>query len=258
MQITTSGVVLRTKSVGDDRLVTILTPDMGLLSAIARGANSPRGRLTSATEQFCYSRLVLFRYRDNVTVDSAETISSFFELRRDLEGLALASYFAQLACELAPHEEPAAEHLRLFLNSLYLIGKRQRPLFQIKAIFELRLLTLSGFMPDLTGCSVCGAYQPESAYFSVEEGVLFCEKCRPPQIVASEIPPGVLAAMRHILYSPFDKLFSFILSDEGMRVLAGFCERYLKCRMQRSYSSLDFYHAVASQNGQTTHTEGTP
>ena len=107
MQCVTHGIIIRAKSVGDDRLLTILTSDYGVVSAVARGANKPRSRLTSSTELFCYSKLVLFRYRDSTTVDSAEVEQSFFALRQDIVALSLASYIAELCCELAPPEEAA-------------------------------------------------------------------------------------------------------------------------------------------------------
>ncbi len=246
MQVSTTGIVIRSKTSGDDRLVTILTPDYGVLDAVARSAATPRGKLTGATELFCYSRMMLFRYRGSNTIDSAEVEEPFFDLRKDLEGLALASYFAQLSTELAPHEEAAEAEIRLLLNCLYLVMRRARPLMQIKAIFELRLLTLAGFMPDLTACSGCGAFHDGEMLFSIEDGKLYCKNCLTAQTVASEIPQGVLAAMRHITYSEFEKLFSFTLPPESMKILAGFCERYLLTQMQRTYQSLDFYHSVAS------------
>ncbi len=245
MQVTTKGIVIRSKTSGSDRLLTILTPDYGVLDAVARSAGTPRGKLTGATELFCYSRLVLFRYKGNTTVDSAETEESFFDLRKDLEGMALGSYFLLLAQELAPREQPAEAELRLLLNCLYMVMKRSKPLEQIKAIFELRLLTLGGFMPDLTGCRVCGAYEDKELLFSVEEGALFCADCVGRGKVASQIPTGVLAAMRHIIYSDFEKLFSFSLPPESLKILAGFSERYLLTQMQRSYTTLDFYRSVA-------------
>ena len=133
MQVSTKGIVIRSKTSGDDRLVTILTPDYGVLDAVARSAGTPRGKLTGATELFCYSRMVLFRYRGSNTIDSAEVEEPFFDLRKDLEGLALASYFAQLASELAPHEEAAEAELRLLLNCLYLSMRRAKPLAQTEA-----------------------------------------------------------------------------------------------------------------------------
>lgn len=249
MQVTTTGIVIRSKTSGDDRFVTILTPDYGVLDAVARSAGTPRGKLTGATELFCYSRMVLFRYRGSNTIDSAEAEESFFDLRKDLEGLALASYFAQVACELAPREEEARMELRLLLNCLYLTMRRAKPLAQIKSIFELRLLTLAGFMPDLTGCCRCGALQESGMLFSVEEGTLYCCDCNKPPDATVQISAGVLAAMRHIIYSDFEKLFSFMLSQESLKELENLCERYLLTQMRQNYGTLDFYHSVAAADG---------
>ena len=61
MQITTYGMVLREKTIEDDRLLTILTMEYGVIFAYARGAMRLRGKLVSSTEQLCYSRFVLFK-----------------------------------------------------------------------------------------------------------------------------------------------------------------------------------------------------
>ena len=71
MQITTTGIVLREREHDDDRILTILTADRGVITAYARGAKKLRGRLLSGTELLCCSRFVLFQYRDRYQVDSA-------------------------------------------------------------------------------------------------------------------------------------------------------------------------------------------
>lgn len=246
MQISATGIVIRERSVGDDRLVGVLTRERGVLDAFARGAKKPRGKLTSSTELFCYCSFNFFSHRDSVTVDSAEVHTSFFELRRDLTALSLASYIAELAYELAPREEEAPDYLRLVLNCLHLLktGGRTPPL--VKAVYEMRLLTMAGFMPDLAACSVCGAFEGGDMRFDITSGALFCPACaaRAPGGAAT-LSPGVLASLRHILYSPFEKLFSFTLSAGGTAALGAVCERYLKYHLARGFSSLEFYHSVA-------------
>ncbi len=246
MHVVLRGIVIRMKSSGDDRLLTLLTDELGVIGAVARGANKPRSRLASSTELFCYSRLSLFCYRDHITVDSADVENSFFPLRGDLAALALASYIAELCCELAPPEEPAGEYLRLLLNTLHLAVTRKRPLLQIKAAFELRLLSMAGFMPDLVGCQCCGGYDSERPmYFSASAGAITCQDCKKECFEAGGlISPGVLAAMRHILYSAFEKIFSFTLSEEGLAELAEVAERDLRYHLQRTWHSLDFFYSV--------------
>lgn len=250
MQIATKGIVIRERSVNDDRLVTLLTRDHGVINAFARGAKRLKGKLTSSTELFCYSRLVLFEGRDSYTVNAAECDASFFELRKDLDKIALASYIAELCCELAPKEEEAEEYLRLLLNTLHFLKTGQRDGAQLKAIFELRLLTMAGFMPDLVGCRGCGAHEGR-LLFLPSSGELACLSCRakdPPESIEEtiELPPPVLAAMRHILYSDLERLFSFHLTEGNLRLLAHVSERYLLCQMGRSYKALEFYHSLAA------------
>ena len=246
MHTVVRGIVIRMKSAGDDRLLTLLTDERGVIQAVARGANKPRSRLASSTELFCYSRLTLFSYRDHITVDAADVENSFFALRGDLAALALASYIAELACELAPPEEPAKEYLRLLLNTLHLAVTHKRPLLQSKAAFELRLLAMAGFMPDLIGCTCCGEYDGERPmYFSPGAGTITCQDCgKESPGSGGLVSPGVLAAMRHILYSPFEKIFSFSLSEDGISELSQVVEGYLRYHLQRSWRSLDFFYSV--------------
>lgn len=253
MRCSTRGIIIRVKSVGDDRLLTVLTEDFGVINAAARGANRPRSGLASSTELFCYCRLVLFRYRDSITVDSAEVECSFFELRQELESLSLASYIAELCVELAPPEEPAGEYLRLILNTLHMLVKKKRSVWLLKPLFELRLLTMAGFMPDLTGCACCGEFEPEKdMLFSVSSGELTCLECAKQQKEQADKLPerillhaAVLAAMRHIIYSRFEQLFSFSLPQEALLELNRVSESYLKFHLQRDYRSLEFFYSVA-------------
>lgn len=84
-------------------------------------------------------------------------------------------------------------------------------------MLELRLLAHAGFMPDLTACSVCGGYDGAPMWFHLQGGVLTCRRCaerQPPD--TAPVGGNVLAAMRHILYSPLDKAFSFSMTAEGL------------------------------------------
>ncbi len=246
MQISSDGIVVRERSVDDDRILQILTRDYGVITAYARGAKKPRGKLTSTTELFCYCRFQIFKNKDRYTIDSADLEESFFQLRQEIMKLSLASYIADLFSELAPKEEEAGEYLRLLLNCLHMLKTGRRTPGQIKAICELRLMTMAGYMPDLVGCRGCGAFEDEKMGFLVKTGELVCSACEASpedgQIVF--VPLGVLAAMRHILYCDFEKLFSFNVAGEGMNILGLIAEQYLLCQIQKRPKSLDFYESL--------------
>jgi len=246
MRITTDGIVVRQKNFGEkDRLITLLSRDHGMITAFANGARSPRSPLASSTELLTYSNFVLFEYKGRTTVDAASANQVFFGVRQDVELLALGTYLAQLCTEVLPEGEQDPQCLRLLLNSLYMLNEKKRTPDFIKPVFELRLLALSGFMPDLVACDVCGCYEHEKMYFLPAEGELRCGGCMTGhEVGALSLAPGVLAAMRYILYSDFEKLFSFALPPEGLRQLSAVSERFLLAQLEREFPALSFYHPV--------------
>lgn len=245
MRVTTDALIIReNNNIGEaDRFVTALTRDRGVIRASARGARQVKSRRGAATQLLTYSRLSLYQGREKYIIDEAEPLHVFFELRSDVTRLAAAQYFCEAAGLLAPREEPAEDWLRLMLNALHLLGGDKYPPAQIKAVAELRMLALAGFMPDLTGCTGCGKADKAPLYFSLTEGNLRCRSCG---VLpgARPLSPTVLAAMRHIVYSPLEKCFFFSLPEEDSRTLCDVCEHFLLAQLGRGFHTLDFYHAL--------------
>lgn len=178
MQVATTGLVLRQVKVGEaDRILTILTPDLGVVSASARGSLRMKSALFSATGLFCYSEFTLTSGRSHYFVDTAQVKKVFHGISASIEGMALASYMAEIAAELSPAPPEADAQLRLLLNCLYMISERHYPCAQLKAIYELRALTLAGYMPDVLACAGCGKYDGGEFYLDPVEGRLLCADC---------------------------------------------------------------------------------
>ena len=247
MQTVTNALVLRERKLDEqDRLLTLLSADRGIITAYAKGAGRMKGSMAGATELLCYSHFVLFQNRERCFADKAEANTLFFGIRGNLEKLTLATYFAQLCCELIPENEPAAEELRLMLNTLYCLERDKLPPLQLKAILELRLLTLTGYMPDLIACRACGGLPEDGVVlFDPSGGSICCPGCAPSGAVGLlPLPPGVFAAMRHIIYCDFEKLFQFKLGEENLPVLAHAVEQYLLCQVERILPALNFYKTI--------------
>ena len=247
MQTATDALVLRERKLDEqDRLLTLLSDEQGIITAYAKGAGRMKGSMAGATELLCYSHFVLFQNRERCFADRAEANTLFFGIRGNLEKLTLATYFAQLCCELIPENEPAAEELRLMLNTLYYLEQGKLPPLQLKAILELRLLTLTGYMPDLIACRECGGLPEDGAVlFDPMGGSVCCPACAPQGAVGLiPLPPGVFAAMRHIIYCDFEKLFGFKLGEENLPLLADAVERYLLCQVERILPALNFYKTI--------------
>lgn len=250
MRIDTEGLVIREKSVGEsDRLVTVLTRRQGILRAFARRANNIRNGKLSATQLFSYSRFTIFMGRDTYIIDDAQPIQLFFDLRKDIARLSLAQYFCELAGALAPQGEDAEEFLRLMLNALHFLGEGTRPGPVLKATVEMRMLSLAGYMPDLVCCADCGRYEADVMYFFPRGGRIRCGDCYAPDgsVACVALGRGALTALRHIVYSDFEKLFSFSLSPESAKELAEAGEQYVLGTLERSFNTLDFYREMSGR-----------
>lgn len=250
MQIETEGLVITEKSVGEsDRLVTVLTRQEGVLRAFAKQANKLKNSKLSATQLFSYSRFTVYKGREKYIIDDAQPIEVFFDLRRDMERLSLAQYFCELAGALAPQEAEAGDFLRLMLNAFHFLCKGSRANLMLKAVVEMRMLSLAGYMPNLVCCANCACYEADEMYFLPRSGVIYCGDCMQPTAEpAVKLSRGALTGLRHTIYADFEKLFSFSLSPRGLSELSHASEQYMLATLQRGFNTLDFYHQIAQED----------
>ena len=243
----TDGLILRDyDTVAEaDRFIAILTRDKGVIRATARGARRVTSRSGAATQPLCYAKLSLIPGRDKYIIEDAKPIEVFFPLRQDVERLALAQYFCELALSLCPSDTPAEDHLRLLLGGLHYLAVGEKDPLLVKAVVEGRLLCLEGYAPDLSGCAHCGR-EDVPLYFSPTAGTLFCGD----HVTAGDalaVSAGVLAALRHVLYGSFERCFAFALPAADTAALATLTERFLLAQQEKTYKTLEFYHTLRTE-----------
>lgn len=245
MYFKSEGIVLRETEYNEaDKLLTVLTRDYGRQTLKARGVRRSKSDIKSACQLLSYSEFTWQDYRGKATITEATSVEQFRELRDDIELLALGSYFAQAAELLSQEDAPDPSLLSLLLNALYALSKLKKPQIMVKAVYELRAACLAGFLPELSGCAVCGAPYPDR--LNVSYGVLQCAACRTEAFDGIRVPvsAGTLAAMRYIVSSDEKKLFSFSAGDETLRELSSVTETYLLTQLEHSFYTLDFYKSL--------------
>lgn len=263
MYITVKGLVLSETAVGDyDKFMTVLTAEKGKISVFGNGVKRLKSPNFVGTQLYSYSEFILSEKGEKYYVKEASLIESFFGMRNSFEGIALAGYIAEVASDIATEDSDETELLRLTLNSFYLIAEGKKPISQIKAVFELRAASNAGFAPDLVACHGCGKHNLNVYYFDAEGGYFLCEECFGKENAEFEsalrranemegiysgsrliliLSPDVYVAMRYVIYSKPEKIFSFALVDGALESFASVCEKYLICHMEKSYRTLEFF-----------------
>ena len=242
----TCGLVLRETVTRDaDKILTVLTPDRGRLSVIARGARRKGSRVAAACQLLAYSEMTLYEKGRWTMLDAADTIELFDGLRQDLTALSLAAYFAELT--EAVSDGSGGDVLPLLLNALYALSAPKKPPQLVKPAFQFRLMALAGYEPMADGCALCGAPQPENPMLDVVHGVVHCGKCREKGGLSLPLTASGLAALRYVLYGDPRRLYSFSLPPEGLRALNRAADAYVSAQLERSFRTLDYYKTILPQ-----------
>ena len=228
-----------------------------------------------------FSDMTLYGSRGRWVLTEARPIEIFEPLRADLEKMSLGSYFAELLESVSDEDSPNPELLRLGLNALYALsrgmfpqriikadeeipnpeilslglnalfalseGKRKNAL--VKSAFELRLMCLAGFEPDVSACHVCGRSDVSSPRLDLSGGVVRCRDCRGEGNEGRVVPrnAGALDAMRYIVGCEPRKLFSFALGDETLSRLSAATEAFALTQLDRGFGTLEFYRSIKEE-----------
>lgn len=262
---TTKGTVLREVAVGEkDKLLTVLTHDLGVITVSAKGIRSVKNPNISSAQLFCYSNFVLYKKGDFYWLRESDLIENFYGLRSDIEKYALAAYICSIAEDFACVDEDIPIVERLVLNTLYAISNELADRKLIKAAFEMRVASVFGFMPDLFECSSCMGELNSKTVFDVMNGGVICEKCRQrfaadvylirddspdsyeslEPVIRFDITPDVLSALKYVVTAKGERLFSFKLEKESLEIFSEVCEKYLLHHLGRGFSTLDFYKSM--------------
>lgn len=251
----TEAVVLRAEEFGEaHRLVTLLTPERGLVRAVAKGARRPTSRLGGVLQPFTHVRLLLWRGRSLDGVSQAEVRRAFRPLREDLQRMAAAIYACELAAEMLGQAQgegavqEGAAVFRLLLAVLGLLGAGYRSDLVLR-YFELHLLRLAGFGPLFDHCPACNTVMSGGrAYFSPAAGGCLCPACVGRAVDAAGggmwLDGAAVGAARGLLRCRPRALAALRIPGTVLSDLGNATGTYLRYVLERSPRSLSFWDTV--------------
>ena len=174
----TEAIILRQRKLGEaDRILTLHTPAYGKLDAKAKGVRKTTSRMSGHLQPLNRCMVQLARGRTMEVIAGCDTLESFQPLRDDLDRLSRALYVAELADRFLPERMENAATYRLLLETL---RRLQSDADQdvVLRYYEMQLLDLSGFRPELTRCLGCGQpLQPQQNFFAPGAGGTYCSSC---------------------------------------------------------------------------------
>ena len=244
-QFRSQAIILSRRDFGEsDRLLTLFTPAHGKLRAIAKGARKSSAKVSGHVELFARSDCLIHKGRNLDILTQAELIEPYLGLRENLERGAYASYVAELLDRFSADEEGASGDLFALLHqTLARIAEAEDPRLAAR-FFELQMLDLVGFRPELGECVVSRApLQPEPQFFSYEEGgvVSRAASTRAPARL-TEIDFDTLKLLRHLQRSAgaYERVSSLRISPAQHNRTEAIMQGYIAHLLERKLESVDF------------------
>ena len=251
----TDAIVLRKHDVRETSLSLVLyTRDFGKVRGLIKGARGPRGQMVSQAQIFTLNRVVFYdSKRSGIhTISQCDLIDFFEAVREDILKTSYACYFVELVDALTEDKDKTGcvEIYELLLNSLELL-KAGAGHKRISRILEIKLLMISGLMPQLNKCVLCGKSldfkdtAAGKARFSYKSGGLLCEGCFAEDSSSRSILQGTINFIEHIGRAPYEKLAMIKASKEVGMELEDILKKFLDYQLDRQIHSLEFLNKVS-------------
>lgn len=181
------------------KILRLFSPELGLRSVIAKGAQRPKSRFGGLLEPFTEGEAHLFlkEGRDLHTLSGFDLVRSRQALGRDLTAFAAASLLAELVIRSGT-EEPQPQLFAALLDALERLAGAPAALIVGEAIGAVwELVAHLGYHPELDLCVGCSRpFQPEEATrFDVDAGGASCMRCRPTGRVVDAVTRGEIRRM---------------------------------------------------------------
>ena len=242
----TDAIVLTRFDLGEaDRVLTLITPELGKLKAIAKGIRRPTSRLGGSLEPFAELHVNLARGRTFDVVTGVAVERAFLRLRDSLESTATAWYLAELA-DRSLEERHAAEPIYLLLRRAYeLLDAGMAPV-RVARWYEMRLADELGMRPEVDRCVECDRMlEAGEAYRWVPPlGGVLCQRCPGPPAAAAGLSLEALKLLKAYQRLDIEALATLRLPTDVERETEAAMRAFVAHALEREARSLGFLDEV--------------
>lgn len=233
-----TGMVLSAMPIGEyDKRITLLTRERGKITAFARGARRQSSQLLAATGPFCFGEFELFEGRSSYTVAKASIRSYFREITDDLDATYYGFYFLEFADYYCQENSDEREMLKLLYQSLRALQSPALDNRLVRAVFELKAVTIGGQAPHVTSCVKCQK-EEDLLWFSVRRGGALCGDCHADVPDMFRVDVSTVYTMQYVIVSSIEKLYTFTVSEHVLMELERILKEYLRMYVGHPFKSL--------------------
>jgi DNA repair protein RecO (recombination protein O) len=234
-----------------DRILKLFTYERGKITAIAKGIRKIRSRKAGHLEPFTHVNLFLAKGKSLDIITQAETVTPYMRIRGDLNRIAYAAYVVEVLDRFTYEESQNIGIFKLLTNTLERLDKVEN-LETVIHHFEIRLLSLLGFKPQLFECVNCGKkIQEQDQFISSLVGGVLCPDCGGNGKDVWSIQKDVLRYLRHLQRSRWQQVEHVLIPEGVEKGLSQLFDRYFTYLLERKLNTTEFLrdiHTIPSED----------
>ena len=249
----TEAIIIKKIKLGEaDRILTLYTPHLGKIQAVAKGVRRPRSKMAGHLELLTHSQVSLARGRNLDTVTGSQTINSFLPLKSNLELTSHGLYTIELIEQFTADHVENYPLFQLLLEAMHHLCQGWSNELVLR-YFELHLLNLVGYRPQLGRCVSCRSpLPPVTNSFSPRAGGVLCPNCRQSQTLTYPLSVDALKVLRWLQGSDWSAVSKLKMNPELSRELEAVMRGYLRYLLEREVKSTAWLDTLREQTKQTS------
>lgn len=247
----TEAIIIKKTKLGEaDRILTLYTPELGKVEAVAKGIRRPKARLAGHLELLTHSHITLVRGKNLDTIIGSQTINSFITLKSNLWPAACALYAVELVNQFTVDHIDNQPLFKLLLATLQRLSQPGN-MEAVLRYFEMHLLNETGYRPELYECVSCRKMlQPVDNSFSYSSGGTVCPSCS--QAANRSISINAIKVLRLLQMDDFDTIMHLRIDVNLYYELESLLRAYFKFLLERDIKSTSWLDSLRSQHMTTT------
>jgi DNA repair protein RecO (recombination protein O) len=244
----TEAIIIKKTKLGEaDRILTLYTPHLGKIQAVAKGVRRPRSKMSGHLELLTHSLVSLARGRNLDTVTGSQTINSFLPLKSDLQLTSYALYAIELVNQFAAADVEDYAIFQLLLETMHNLSQGGDNELVLR-YFELHLLNEVGYRPQLEQCVSCHSVLKDATNsFCPGAGGMLCSACRQRQPLSYPLSAEAQKVLRSLQNSDYNTISKLKINPELAHQLEMVMRNYLRYLLEREVKSAAWLDTLREQ-----------
>ncbi len=244
----TKGIIIKRTNLGEaDKILTIFTPNLGKVSAVARGVRKTTSKLGGHLELFCSIDLILAKGRNMDVVTSVQKNYHFKNLCFNLKRTSYAYYVCELVDKFTSDNFRDTRLFNLLFSVLDNINKEismDGKMDLISNGFKIKLLRILGYAPNIERCSKCNN-KSDNNYFSNSLGGVLCKDCLEHDRQSIRMSYVSLKVLNFLGKSSFEKIRRLDIDRKLVKEIENILDLFMRYILDREFKSKRLIYDVA-------------